>query len=127
MIIQEPVQVSIVRAAELPNDGCRCAESASVHFYDFNFSSLKVAIWTNLNFYAYEDAIFLAERLCSESKCHGSAVIGQPLTIFLLPPQSRQTRVCSCWRRATTDRIGSTKPIGFLPAKARRLINPNSY
>lgn len=26
----------------------------------------KVAIWTNLNFYAYEDAIFLAERLCAE-------------------------------------------------------------
>lgn len=27
---------------------------------------VQVAIWTNLNFYAYEDAIFLAERLCAE-------------------------------------------------------------
>ncbi|CRK97337.1 CLUMA_CG010730, isoform A [Clunio marinus] len=27
---------------------------------------VQVAIWTNLNFYAYEDATFLAERLCSE-------------------------------------------------------------
>lgn len=31
-------------------------------------SFLKVVIWNNLNYYAYEDATFLAERLCSESE-----------------------------------------------------------
>jgi len=55
MIIQEPVQVNIVilsRKKQWINK-------------IINFS-YKVAIWTNLNFYAYEDAIFLAERLCAE-------------------------------------------------------------
>lgn len=30
---------------------------------------IKVAIWNSLNFYAFEDATFLAERLCSEGEC----------------------------------------------------------
>ena len=55
MIIQEPVQVNKVQF-----------ERKRQWINKFSNFSYKVAIWTNLNFYAYEDAIFLAERLCAE-------------------------------------------------------------
>jgi hypothetical protein len=35
----------------------------------------KVAIWTNLNFYAFEDAIFLAERLLAEGNVDKTTAI----------------------------------------------------
>lgn len=62
MIVQEPVQVK-----NFDNLLFGILFRQFVHIY-FGFIQFQAAIWHCLSNYAYRDAIFLAERLCTESK-----------------------------------------------------------
>lgn len=110
--------------------------------------SLQAAIWHCLNNYAFQDATFLAERLCAESKLKAIHTIDKCCSTLLLTDcvyfssfhlhffcarsillhsQSNQMKAFLHWLLVIIDRIKFIKRFGCSTQRIPKLQNVDIY